>query len=112
LLRLWFFGDSQAGHFQISSASLCTTIGAKPGATMVMFKRATWGAGCAALGSLVLGGCAESLYLTTPIPLNDDRYELIAPYCPEVKTKITVSIVQGTPVKDPTDTTKTRRRWS
>ena len=80
---------------------------------MVMFKRllgvlhATWGANCAALVSFLLGGCAKSLYLTTPIQLNDDRYEMIAPYVTEVKTKITVSIVQGAPVKDPNDPNKT-----
>jgi hypothetical protein len=66
---------------------------------------ATWGAGCAALGLLLLGGCAESLYLTTPIPINDDRYQFIAPYCAEVENEITVSFVQGAAVKDSSDPT-------
>ena len=62
---------------------------------------ATWGAGCTMLSSLLLGGCTESLYLTTPIPINDDRYELIAPYVTEVNTKFTVQIIQ-VPGQDPT----------
>ncbi len=45
---------------------------------------------------------ADSLYLTSPVPLppDDDRYQLIAPYFPELKTRITVSISKGAWNKD------------
>jgi hypothetical protein len=53
-----------------------------------------------ALGALLLAGCAESVYRTTPEPLADTDYVFIAPYFAEVQTKIVVSIAQGAPSKD------------
>jgi hypothetical protein len=48
----------------------------------------------------ILGGCAESLYLTTPLPLIDnDKYEFMQPYFAEVDTKINVSIIPPPPPK-------------
>lgn len=45
---------------------------------------------------------AESLYLTSPVPLppEDDRFVFIAPYFPELKTNISVSISKGAWNKD------------
>ena len=45
---------------------------------------------------------AKSLYLTSPVPLppQDDRFEAMMPYFPEVKTMITVQITKGAWNKD------------
>jgi len=54
----------------------------------------------------LLCGCAESLYLTSPVPLTDTTekkakdYVFIAPYFADVTSRLTVSIVKGTPDKN------------
>jgi hypothetical protein len=90
---MWRLGDSQAKRFSVfvSIEVIRKSTGANLGANMSI------------VPMILASRCfAESLYLTSPVPLppDDDRFQFIAPYFPELNTRITVSISKGAWNKD------------